>query len=164
MKINEKMQSAINSQIQKEFASAYLYLAMSAYFEGLNLPGFASWLRKQFGEEQEHALKLYDYLIERGGVVELGAIPQPSKSWGSPLEAFREVLAHENKVTQSIHDLFTLAVQEKDYASEVMLHWFINEQVEEEDNATQVVANLERIDAHDTAVLMLDHRLGKRED
>ena len=164
MKINAKMQAAINDQIQKEFASAYLYLAMSAHFETLTLPGIASWLRTQFKEEQEHALKLYDYLIERGGEVELMAIPQPAKSWASPLEAFREVLAHENKVTKSIHDLYALAVQENDYATQVMLHWFIDEQVEEEDNAGQIVANLERIEAHDTAVLMLDHRLGKRED
>ena len=163
MNINAKMQAAINDQIQKEFASAYLYLAMSAHFEKLNLPGFASWLRKQFEEEQAHALKLYDYLIERGGDVTLMAIPQPAKSWSSPLEAFREVQAHENKVTKSIHDLYALAVQENDYATQVLLHWFIEEQVEEEDNAGQVVANLERIEAHDTAVLMLDHRLGKRE-
>jgi ferritin len=164
MKVNEVMQSAINDQIQKEFASAYLYLAMSAYFENLTLPGFAAWLRKQFEEEQEHALKLYDYLVERGGEVELMAIPQPHKSWSSPLQAFREVLAHENKVTQSIHDLYALAVKHNDYPTQVMLHWFIDEQVEEEANASQVVANLERVEAHDTAILMLDHQLGKRDD
>jgi len=161
--INKKMQDAINEQIKNELYSAYLYLAMSAHFEAQNLPGFATWLRVQFEEEQEHALKFFDYLLERGGTVELKAIDKPPASWASPLEAFREVLAHEQKVTSLIHNLYKLALEENDYASQVMLQWFISEQVEEEKNASEIVAQLELIEAHGTAVLMLDHQLGKRE-
>jgi len=162
MFISKKMQDAINKQIQAEFYSAYIYLSMSAYFQTLNLPGVASWLRAQFDEEQAHALKLYDYVIERGGEVELHAIDKPRLTWESPLAAFKEVLKHEQLVTSLINGLYETAVEEKDYATQVMLQWFISEQVEEEDNASQVVANLERIEAHETAVLMLDHRMGKR--
>jgi ferritin len=164
MFINKKMQDAINKQIQAEFYSAYIYLSMSAYFQTLNLPGIASWLRIQFEEEQDHALKLYDYVIERGGEVELLAIDKPKVSWESPLAAFQEVLKHEQHVTALIHGLYEVAVAEKDYATQVMLQWFIDEQVEEEANASQVVANLERVESRETAVLMLDYRMGKRED
>lgn len=162
MFISKTMQDAINKQIQAEFYSAYIYLSMSAYFQTLTLPGIASWLRAQFEEEQVHALKLYDYVIERGGEVELLAIDKPRLTWESPLAAFQEVLKHEQHVTALINGLYETAVAEKDYATQVMLQWFISEQVEEEDNASQVVANLERIEAHETAVLMLDHRMGKR--
>ena len=162
MFISNKMQDAINKQIQAEFYSAYLYLSMSAYFQTLNLSGVASWLRVQFDEEQAHALKLYDYVIERGGEVELFQLDKPKTSWESPLAAFKEVLKHEQHVTALINGLFETAVEEKDYATQVMLQWFISEQVEEEANASLVVADLERIDAHETAVLMLDHQMGKR--
>ena len=164
MNISKKMQAAINEQINAELFSAYLYLSMSAYFESLNLGGFARWLRVQFEEEQVHALKFYDYLLERGGEVELKAISSPTAKWASPLDAFKEVQAHEQKVTSLIHKLYETAMEDKDYASQVLLQWYINEQVEEEKNAAEVVINLERIEARDTAVLMLDHRLGKRED
>jgi ferritin len=160
--ISAKMQDAINSQIQHEFYSAYLYLAMSGYFEGLNLEGFAKWLRVQSAEEQAHALKFFDYLFERGGKVELKALDKPPVAWGSPLEAFKEVFAHEQKVTSLIYKLYEVALAEKDYAAQVLLQWFISEQVEEEKNAADIIAGLERIEAHDTAVLMLDHQLGKR--
>jgi ferritin len=160
--ISAKMQDAINSQIQHEFYSAYLYLSMAGYFEELNLTGFAKWLRVQFAEEQAHALKFYDYLFERGGKVELKAIDKPPASWESPLAAFTEVLAHEQKVTSLIYKLYEVALAEKDYAAQVLLQWYITEQVEEEKNATDVIERLKRIDAHDTAVLMLDHDMGKR--
>ena len=162
MFISKKMQDAINKQIQAEFYSAYIYLSMSAYFQTLTLPGVASWLRVQFQEEQGHALKLYDYVIERGGEVELFAIDKPRLTWESPLAAFKEVLKHEQHVTALIIGLYEVAVDERDYATQVMLQWFISEQVEEEANASQVVTDLERIEAHETAVLMLDHQLGKR--
>lgn len=162
MFISKKMQDAINQQIQAEFYSAYIYLSMSAYFETLNLSGIASWLRVQFSEEQAHALKLYDYVIERGGEVELMAIDKPRSTWESPLAAFNEVLKHEQHVTALINGLYETAVAEKDYASQIMLQWFISEQVEEEANASQVIVDLERIEAHETAVLMLDHQMAKR--
>jgi len=152
--ISTKMQEAINSQIQHEFYSAYLYLSMSGYFESLNLTGFATWLRVQFAEEQAHALKFYDYLFERGGKVELKALDKPPVAWGSPMEAFKEVLAHEQKVTSLIYKLYEVA--------QVLLQWFITEQVEEEKNAADIIESLERIEAHETAILMLDHQLAKR--
>ena len=160
--ISEKMQEAINEQIQAEFYSAYMYLSMSAYFEARNLPGFAKWLRVQFQEEQVHALKLYDYLIERDGVVMLQPIAEPPLEWEGNLEAFQAVLEHEQKVTGLINKLYEVALKEKDYATQVMLQWFINEQVEEEKNAHDIIEQLLLIDARGTAVLMLDHQLGKR--
>lgn len=137
---------------------------MSAYFEARNLPGFANWLRVQFQEESGHALKFYDYLLERGGVVQLGQIDQPPVEWEGNLEAFKAVLAHEQKVTALINGLYEIALKEKDYASQVMLQWFINEQVEEEKNASDIIEQLLMIDARGTAVLMLDRQLAKREE
>jgi ferritin len=161
--IKEEMQDAINKQITAELYSAYMYLSMAAYFEAKNLPGFAKWLRVQFNEEQVHGLKLYDYLIERGGRVELGEIAKPPTEWEGNLEAFQAVLEHEQKVTGMIYKLYETALKHKDYAAQVMLQWFINEQVEEEKNACDIIEQLLLIDAHGTAVLMLDHQLGKRE-
>ncbi|HAE59381.1 MAG TPA: ferritin [Anaerolineae bacterium] len=160
--ISKAMQDAINEQINKEMFSSYLYLSMAAHFEGKNLPGFGNWLRIQAAEENEHAMKLYDFLLERGGKVELKAIAAPKQDWASAMEAVKEVLAHEQLVTKSIHDLYEVALKEKDYATQVMLHWFIEEQVEEEANAGAILDDMQRIEAHDTAILMLDHRLAKR--
>lgn len=162
MNISKPTQDAINEQIKNEFYSAYLYLSMSAHCEASNLPGLAHWLRVQFEEEQTHALKLFDYILERGGHAVLKPIDQPVADWKSPLALFEHVLQHEQHVTALIHKLYETALAEKDYASQVMLQWFINEQVEEEKNAAEIVENLKRIEAHDTAILMLDHRLGKR--
>jgi ferritin len=163
MFINKNMQAAINEQINAELYSAYLYLSMSAYFEGMNLSGFAKWLRVQFEEEQEHALKFYDFVLERGGEVELKAIAKPAATWESPMAAFKEVLKHEQHVTDLIHKLYETALGEKDYASQVLLQWYINEQVEEEANASAIVAAFERIEAHQSGLYQLDHQLGKRE-
>lgn len=164
MNISKKMQDAINEQINAELYSAYLYLSMSAYFESLTLGGLAKWLRIQFEEEQAHALKFYDYVLERGGEIELKAIAKPAAKWASPLAAFKEVQAHEQKVTGLIHKLYETALEDKDYASQVLLQWYISEQVEEEKNAAEIVAKLERIEAHDSAMLIIDHTLGKRGD
>jgi len=162
--ISKSMQDAINEQIKNEIYSAYLYLSMSAHFEGRNLNGFAKWLRVQANEELGHAMKFYDYLFERGGQVVLKAIEQPPSEWKSNLEVFEQVLEHEQKVTAMINKLYEQALKENDYPSQILLQWFINEQVEEEKNATQIIENLKLIDAHGTAVLMLDHELGKREN
>lgn len=161
--IPKAMQDAMNEQIKNELYSAYLYLSMAAHFESKTLAGFANWLRIQANEELGHAMKFYDFILERGGEVTLKAIDQPPSSWKSNLEAFEQVLAHEQKVTKNIHDLYELALKEKDYPSQVMLQWFIEEQVEEEKNATEIIEKLKMIEAHGTAVLMLDHELGKRE-
>jgi len=160
--ISKAMQDAINEQIKNEFYSAYLYLGMSAYFEEQNLGGFATWLRVQFQEEQGHALKFMGYLYERGGTVKLQAIDQPPTEFGTHLEVFTQVLEHEKKVTGLIHKLYELALKESDYASQVMLQWFITEQVEEEKNASDIIADLNLIETRGTAVLMLDKELGKR--
>lgn len=160
--INKPMQDAMNEQINKEMFSSYLYLSMAAYFEDKNLPGFANWVRLQADEEREHAMKFYDFILERGGRVELKAIEAPKTEWGSNLEVAEEVAAHEAKVTASINNLYELALKEKDYPAQVMLQWFITEQVEEESSAAQIVADLKLIEERGTAVLMLDKQLGKR--
>jgi len=160
--IGKAMQDAMNEQINKELFSSYLYLSMAAYFEERNLPGFGHWMRLQEAEERVHAMKLYDYILERGGKVTLKGIDAPKTEWKSNLEVAEEVAAHEAKVTASIHALYELALKEKDYPSQVMLQWFISEQVEEEKNAAEIVANLKLIEERGTAVMMLDHRLAKR--
>ena len=160
--ISKTMQDAMNEQINKEFFSSYLYLSMAAYFEDRNLMGFGHWMRLQADEEHEHAMKLYDFILDRGGRVQLKAIEGPATEWKSNLEVAEEVAAHEAEVTASIHALYELALQEKDYPTQAMLQWFITEQVEEEKNAAELVAKLRLIEERGTAVLMLDHRLSKR--
>lgn len=160
--IGTTMQAAMNEQINKELFSSYLYLSMAAHFEADNLLGFANWMRIQAEEEREHAMKFYEFILERGGQVELKTIDAPKNKWASPLEAAEEVAEHEAEVTTSIYSLYDLAIKEKDYPAQVMLQWFITEQVEEENNASKLVADIKRIEARDTAILMLDHRLSKR--
>ena len=160
--ISKTMQDAVNEQINKELYSSYLYLSMAAYFENKNLPGFAKWLHVQTDEERGHGMKFYQHLVDRGGRVMLQAIAAPATEWKSYLDVFKEVQAHEEDVTASINSLYELALKEKDYPMQVLLQWYINEQVEEEKNAAEIVQQLELIDAHGTAVLMLDKQLGKR--
>ncbi len=161
--LNHKLQTALNEQIKNELYSAYIYLSMSAYFESINLPGFANWMRKQSQEEVNHAMKIFDFIHERGGRVELQAIDQPPVSFESPLKVFEMALEHEKKVTAMIHDLYKLAEEEKDYSTQVMLHWFIEEQVEEEKSASDVVEQLKRIGDDGVGLLLLDQKLGDRE-
>ncbi|EKD89263.1 MAG: hypothetical protein ACD_34C00137G0001 [uncultured bacterium] len=153
---------AINEQINKEFYSSYLYLAMSAHFEEVNLPGFAKWMKLQADEEQEHGMKFYAHLLERGAKVELMPIAGPLIEGKSNLEIFKQVQTHEAAVTASINALYDLALKEKDYPAQIMLQWFITEQVEEEKNAADIIAQLDMIQDKGTAVLMLDHQLGHR--
>jgi len=160
--IGKSMQEAMNEQINKEFFSSYLYLSMAAYFEDKNLMGFAHWMRLQADEEREHAMKFYNFILDRGGRVLLKAIDAPETAWKSNLEVTEQVAEHEAKVTASINALYELALQEKDYPAQAMLQWFITEQVEEEKNAAELVAKLRLIEERGTAVLMLDHRLSKR--
>ena len=160
--IGKSMQDAMNEQINKEMFSSYLYLSMAAYFEDKNLSGFANWMRIQAEEEREHAMKFYDHILERGGRVYLKAIDAPKTDWNLYLEVAEEVAAHEAKVTASIYELYELALKEKDYPAQIMLQWFITEQVEEEKNAAEIVANLKLIKDGGTAVYVLDRQLGKR--
>jgi ferritin len=135
---------------------------MAAYFENKNLPGFAKWMYVQAEEERGHGMKFFEHLVERGGKVELKPINSPETNWNTSLEVFKHVQEHEAGVTTSINALYELAIKEKDYPFQVLLQWFITEQVEEEKNAADIVQQLELIDAKGTAVLMLDHQLGKR--
>lgn len=160
--ISKPMQDAINAQINKEFFSSYLYLSMAAYFENTGLPGAAKWMYAQAGEEKEHAMKLFAHLVDRGGQVTLQALAAPETAWAGPMAAFKAVYEHEQFITKSIHDLYEVALKEKDYATQVLLQWFITEQVEEEKNALATIESMNRIEAHETAVLQLDHQLGKR--
>jgi len=160
--IGKKMQEALNGQVNAELYSAYLYLSMAAYFELTNLPGMANWMRVQTQEEQFHAIKIYNHILERGGQVILKSIDAPPVEWNSPLAVFRFGLEHEQKVTGLINDLVYLAREEKDNASEIFLQWFVNEQVEEEDNASTIVGQLELIKDSPQALFMLDKELGQR--
>jgi len=160
--ISPTIQNAINDQIKHEFFSSYLYLSMSAYFETLSLPGFASWMRVQSQEEHEHAMKFFDFLNDRGGSVELQALDQPPGEFQSPLDVFEQALAHERKVTSLIHRLYELALKENDYATQTLLQWFITEQVEEEKNAGQIVEQLKMTGGEPSALLLLDRDLAGR--
>ncbi|MFM8322061.1 MAG: ferritin [Chloroflexota bacterium] len=164
MNISETLQNAINAQINAELYSAYLYLAMSAHFETQALPGFAKWTRMQAQEETEHAMKFFDFVNDRGGKVALKTIEGPKTEFGSALEIFEEILAHENKVTSLIYGVYEVAVAEKDYAAQVMLHWFIDEQVEEEKNAGLIVDQLRLVGDRPGNLLHMDRHIGKRED
>lgn len=156
------LQKAINEQINKEFYSSYLYLAMSAHFEEANLPGFAKWMKMQADEEQEHGMKFYAHLLDRGAKVELAPIAGPVIDGKTNLEIFKQVQAHEEAVTASINALYELALKEKDYPAQIMLQWFITEQVEEEKNVADILAKLDMLKDKGTGVLMLDHELGHR--
>ncbi len=163
MNMTEKLEKAFNDQIQAEIASAYLYLSMSAHFEAANLPGFAKWMKVQSHEEWDHAMRFYNHLIERGNRVRLQAIPQPPHEFGNPLEVMEQVLNHELKVSASIHRLFELASQKKDYAAQVMLEWFVTEQVEEEKQSSDLVARMRMFGDNPAALLAVDRELGSRE-
>lgn len=162
MVISKKMEEALNKQINAELYSAYLYLAMAAYFESTNLSGFAKWMELQAEEEKQHAMKLYHYIVERGGRVVLDAIQKPQSEWKSPLDVFEAVYAHEQHVTSLIYNLADIARQEKDYATEVMLHWFIKEQVEEEANASSILERIKMVKDSVNGILQYDKILGKR--
>ena len=140
--VNEKMQKVLNDQINAELYASYLYLAISAYFEDINLPGFAAWMEAQSQEETGHAMRIYKYVIERGGRVILQLIDAPPSEWDSPLAAFEAAYTHEVKVTAMINGLVDQALQERDHATKTFLDWFVTEQVEEEASADEVVQHL----------------------
>ncbi|MBN1786068.1 MAG: ferritin [Candidatus Methanofastidiosa archaeon] len=160
--IKENIEEALNKQVNWEFYSAYLYLSMSAYFESVGLPGFASWMRVQAQEEQVHAMKFYDYIVARGGRVNLIAIEEPPSSWPSPEDVFEETYKHEQKVTGLINALVTLAIKEEDYATRNMLQWFIDEQVEEEESAYKALEKLKLVGNEGSGLYMLDKEFALR--
>ena len=160
--LGEAVQDAMNEQIKNELYSAYQYLSMAAYCESVNLPGFAHWMRTQAREETEHAMRFYDFILDRNGRVVLRAIEGPVVDFGSPLEVFEQALEHEQRVTAMINDLYGLAVSENDYASQTFLQWFVTEQVEEEKNAGDVVETLKMVGDRSEALFLLDRELGRR--
>ena len=160
--IKEKIKDAINKQINAEMYSAYLYLSMSAYFESINLKGFANWMKAQVQEEMVHAMKFYDYINERGGRVLLTAIDAPPTQWDSSLAVFEYTYKHEQRVTGLINGLVDLAISEKDHATNNFLQWFVAEQVEEESSADAVVQKLKIAGDRSGGLFMLDRELGQR--
>ncbi len=159
--LNQKMQDAINDQINFELYSAYIYLAMSAYFESINLKGMANWMRVQVMEEQSHAKKFYDFITNRGGRVVLSPIGDPGKEWKSPIAAFEHALEHEHKVTARIGKLMELAYELKDHASASLLQWFVDEQVEEESNVDAIIQSL-KLAGDSAGLFMVDKDLATR--
>jgi ferritin len=160
--LSKTMQDALNEQIQKEYYSSYLYLAMAAYCEANNLPGSGKWMRIQSQEELSHAMKLYDHVCDRGGRVALQAIQQPPVEYKSALDIFLKALEHEQHVTASIHKLYALSVKENDYPAQITLQWFVTEQVEEEKNAGLIVEQLKAVGESKTSLMLLDRHLAKR--
>ncbi len=161
--VSDKVQKAINDQITAEFYSSYLYLAMSAWCEDQGLKGFARWMRLQAEEEKEHGFKLFDYLVDRGGKVILGALDAPPENFDSIEDVFQKTLEHERKVTGRIHKLNELAIQEKDHATVAHLQWFITEQVEEEASAEEILNQIKMVEGRPGSIFYIDRHVGKRE-
>ena len=160
--LSKTMQDTLNEQINKELYSAYLYLSMSAYFESVNLPGSAKWMRVQHDEERVHALKFFDYVNDRDGRVTLKVIDQPPADFASPLAVWEMVLEHEKKVTGLIYKLYEQAVKENDYATQSLLKWFIDEQVEEEKNVTLMLERFKQAGNQPATLLLFDSHFTKR--
>jgi ferritin len=162
--MDKKLEKALNEQIKNEFYSSYLYLAMAAYLEAKTLPGFAHWMKVQAKEEWGHGMKIFGFLIDRGVKVTLQEIAQPPADFGSPVDIFEKVLGHEKKVTGMIDALYKLSADVSDNAARVFLHWFVNEQVEEEKNATYILDTLKSMKCESgPALIMMDRELAKRE-
>jgi ferritin len=160
--IGQRMQDAINEQIREEMESAYLYLSMVGYFESIGLEGMAHWMTIQAQEELDHAMRLFQHLVERDGRVKLHALAEPQAEWSSPLDAFKAAYAHEQHITKKIDELSSIADSENDRAAMIMLQWFVTEQVEEEANAARIVGLLERVADHAQGLFMIDRELGSR--
>lgn len=160
--IGKRIVDALNEQVNAELYSAYLYLSMEAYFHDAALAGFANWMRIQTQEEVVHAMKIYDYVVERGGRVVLKAIARPQVTWKSPLDAFKVAYKHEQKVTGLINGLVDLAIKEKDHATNSFLQWFVDEQVEEEASVGDIVQKLKLVERAPGGLFMLDKELAQR--
>jgi len=160
--ISEKLQDAINDQINKELYSEYLYFSMAAYLERIGLPGFSNFMRVQAQEEHVHGVKFYEYLLERQGKVILQSIDAPQPDFESPKAVFEDTYAHEHFITESINNLMTLAIEEKDYAAQSFLKWFIDEQVEEEATMDNILTQIKLISGDGKGMFMLDRELGQR--
>ena len=160
--LKPEIEAALNKQLNWEQTAAQEYLAMAAYFEGASLRGFAKFMRKQAEEETEHAMRIFDHIFNRGGRAKAGAIPEPRGSFDSTKSVFESALARERSNTEGVHALYRLAVDTQDYATQTMLHWFIDEQVEEEQWCEEALAVLEMVGDNRSALLMLDKRYGEK--
>ena len=160
--LSDKVLDALNNQLHMELESAYVYLGMSAYFESEGLPGMAAWMRRQFDEEQQHAFKFYNFILDRNAKVQLKKLEGPATSYSSPIDVFESALGHEQKVTASINRLYELVAKEKDFASQALLDWFATEQVEEEKTVGQIIDDLKRIGNDGNGLFLLDKDLGTR--
>ena len=158
----ENMQTALNKQLNAELYSSYLYLAMSAHFNSTNLDGFANWMHHQAREELMHAMKFYDFILQRGGKVALETIAAPSSAWDSPQAVFEATLQHEQKVTGLINDLVDTALNEHDHATHIFLQWFVTEQVEEEESAETVLQQVKMAGQTQSGLFLLDRELAQR--
>ncbi len=161
--MDKKMLNALIRQVNEEISSAYIYLAMSAYFNAEGWKGMSVWMHKQYEEEMEHADRISNYIVDRGGRVELDTLSKPKHTWDSPLAVYKDAYKHECYISKCIHDLVKLARELGDIPTENMLQWFVAEQVEEEAAAMEVVTNLEKIDNKPTALFLYDTVLGKRD-
>ncbi|PHR28960.1 MAG: ferritin [Desulfotalea sp.] len=160
--ISDKMCKALNNQVNAELFSSYLYLSMSSWFSERSLSGFASWMRVQAQEELSHGMKIYDYILERGGKIEFGTIEQPESKWQAAAEIVEEVAKHEAKVTGLVNDLVDVAFAQKDHATNIFLQWFVAEQVEEEASVGEVLERMKMIDGDSAGMFAMDMELGKR--
>lgn len=162
MKISKKMQDVINIQIKNEFDNAFLYLSFSAWFKENDLPGFGQWNFVQFQEEQTHAIKFFNYIIERQGEVKISQIDKPASTWKGPLEIYQLILDREEETTRAIYSLYKTAQDENDYTSLGFLKWYLDEQIEEENNATEILNKLKMIGDSRAGLSILDAELSKR--
>jgi len=162
MAISKKMEKAINDQINAEMYSSYLYLSMAADLDGKALAGFSNWMKIQAQEELYHAMKMYDYVLERGGAIKLDVIEAPQTEWKTPLAIFQAAYKHELLVTSLINDLVDLAIKEKDHATNNFLQWYVKEQVEEEASADEIVQKLKLIGSQGNGLFMLDKEMTTR--
>lgn len=160
--LSKKMEAAINAQVAAEFFSAHLYLAMAAYLEDSDLPGFANWMRIQYQEEVFHGMKMFDFVIERDGRARVKAWEEPQAEWKDAIDVFTEVYKHEQKVTSLIHNLVDIALEEKDHASYSFLQWFVDEQVEEEANAKGILQQLKMLGDSKAGLFQIDRELAAR--
>ncbi len=160
--ISTKMQKTLNTHLNEEFYSSYLYLSMAAYFEEKNLKGFANWFRIQTQEEHMHGMKFFDFILQKGGKVTLSQIAAPKVEWKSISEVFAETLKHEQKITGLLNKLVETAMLEKDFATNNFLQWFVTEQVEEEANVEEIIQKFEMIGDNKSGLYMLDNELATR--
>jgi ferritin len=160
--LSDKMQEVLNRQLNAELYSGYMYLSMSSFFKSVNLDGFAAWMHVQAQEELMHAMKFYDFIIQRGGRALLAQVDAPPSDWQSSLAIFEATLAHEQKVTGLINDLMEVAISERDHATQIFLQWFVTEQVEEEENVSGVLEQLRLMGDAAGGLFMIDRELGNR--